>query len=146
MRPNNDRPLPGSAADWLRHAQSDLALTGVTSPPGVLYNQLCFHAQQAAEKSVKAVLIHYGVAFRKAHNMNYLITLLPPRVPLPPEAEEVVGLTSYAVMLRYPGDYEDVTLEEYRDAVRIAQAVVAWAERLISRAMNEGDRIDEQSH
>ena len=126
-----DRPIPGSAADWLRHAQSDLALASAVLPTEVLYNQLCFHAQQAAEKSVKAVLIHYGVEFRKAHDVDYLMTLLPSGASLPPEAEEVAGLTGYAVMLRYPGDYEDVTKEEYREAVETARAVVAWAEQII---------------
>ncbi|HET90798.1 MAG TPA: HEPN domain-containing protein [Chloroflexi bacterium] len=132
----SDRPVPGSAADWLRHAQSDLALAGAASPPNVLYNQLCFHAQQAAEKSIKAVLIHYGVEFRRAHDIDYLMTLLPSAVSLPPEAEQVVGLTGYAVMLRYPGDYEDLTEEEYREAMQIAQTVVAWAERIICETEN----------
>jgi len=102
----------------------------------VLYNQLCFHAQQAAEKSIKAVLIHYGVEFRRAHDIDYLMTLLPSAVSLPPEAEQVVGLTGYAVMLRYPGDYEDLTEEEYREAMQIAQTVVAWAERIICETEN----------
>ncbi|RLC67939.1 MAG: hypothetical protein DRI48_00935 [Chloroflexi bacterium] len=64
----------------------------------------------------------------KVHDMDYLMTLLPP------EAEEVVGLTSYAVMFRYPGDYEEVTKEEYWEAMRIARKVVAWAEQIISGA------------
>lgn len=41
---------PGSPADWLRYAYSDLALAGITPLPQVLLEQLCFHAQQAAEK------------------------------------------------------------------------------------------------
>ncbi|HDQ70900.1 MAG TPA: HEPN domain-containing protein [Chloroflexi bacterium] len=131
-----DRPVPGSAADWLRHARSDLALASVTSLPQVLYNQLCFHAQQAVEKSIKAVLIHHNVEFRKVHDIDYLMTMLPPDVSLPPEAEQVVGLTGYAVMLRYPGDYEDLTEEEYRETIQIAQAVVTWAERIICETEN----------
>ncbi len=126
-----DRPTPGSAADWLRHAKSDLALAVAATPEGVLYSQLCFHAQQAAEKSIKAVLIHYGIEFHKVHNLDYLMALLPSGVALPPEAENVAGLTGYAVMLRYPGDYEDVTKEEYWEAIQLARAVVAWAERII---------------
>jgi HEPN domain len=53
------------------------------------------------------------------------------RAPLPPAAAEAVGLTSYAVMSRYPGDYEEVTEEAYEEAVQLAQAVFAWAERTV---------------
>jgi len=126
-----DKPKPGSAADWLRRAHSDLALASIALPAGVLYTELCFHAQQAAEKSIKAVLVHYGIEFRKAHNIDYLLTLLPKEVPLPSEVEDAVGLTSYAVALRYPGDYEDVTEEAYREAIQAARVVVAWAEQII---------------
>lgn len=111
-----DKPAAGSAADWLRHARSDLSLASVPLPAGALYNELCFHAQQAAEKSIKAVLLHYDIDFRRAHDLDYLMTLLPAEVSLPPEAAEIVGLTSYAVMFRYPGDYEDVAEEEYWEA------------------------------
>ena len=128
-----ERPAPGSAADWLRRARSDLSLASVTLPRDVLYNELCFHAQQTVEKSIKAVLIHRNIEFRKVHDIDYLITLLPPEVSVPPDAEEIVGLTSYAVMFRYPGDYEDVTEEEYRWAIQAARNVYAWAEQIISK-------------
>jgi len=126
-----ETPAAGSSADWLRRARSDLALAGVPMPAGVLYNELCFHAQQAVEKSIKAVLIERGIEFRQIHNIAYLLGLLPPDVPLPPEGMEAVGLTSYAVMVRYPGDYEEITAEMYQDAVRIAQAILRWAEQII---------------
>jgi hypothetical protein len=45
---------------------------------------------------------------------------------LPPE-----GSAHYAVVSRYPGDYEPATAEDWQEAVRIAQAVDAWAARLI---------------
>jgi HEPN domain-containing protein len=77
------------------------------------------------------VLVHCGIEFRKAHDIDYLMTLLPQDVPAPPGAEEIVGLTSYAVMFRYPGDYEDVTEEDYRWAVQAAQTVYDWAEQII---------------
>ena len=50
----HDRPTPGSSADWLARARSDLALAKVPLPEGAMYEDLCFHAQQAAEKAVKA--------------------------------------------------------------------------------------------
>ena len=127
-----DKPITGSASDWLRRARSDLALASVPLPRDVLYNELCFHAQQAAEKSIKAVLVYHGIDFRRIHDIDYLLTLLPDGVPLPPEAEWVIDLTSYAVALRYPGAYEDVTGEEYQEALAAARTVFSWAERILN--------------
>jgi hypothetical protein len=57
-------------------------------PAGVLYELLCIHAQQAAEKSLKAVLIHHGIAPPRTHNlartMRPSATMSPP-VPRPTE-------------------------------------------------------------
>ena len=47
----------GSPQDWLRHARSDLALSRMPKTRAVLYQHLCFHAQQAAEKALKAVFL-----------------------------------------------------------------------------------------
>ncbi len=126
-----EKPAPGSSLDWLRRARSDLALARAPLPQDALYNELCFHAQQAVEKSLKAVLVHHGIEFRKVHYIDYLIGLLPADVSLPPKAVEAVGLTSYAVMSRYPGDYEEVTEGAYQEAVQLAQAVFAWAEQIV---------------
>jgi HEPN domain-containing protein len=121
----------------MRRAQSDLALAGVAVPREVMYNELCFHAQQAVEKSIKAVLVHCCIEFRKVHDIDYLMTLLPPEVSVPPEAGEIVGLSSYAAMFRYPGDYEDVTEEEYQWAIQEARGVYAWAEQILGKSGTE---------
>lgn len=128
------KPLPGSPSDWLRHAHSDLALAAIDLPHEVLYSELCFHAQQAVEKSIKAVLVHSGVEFRRAHDIDYLITLLPVEATMPPEASNIASLTTYAVMFRYPGDYEDVTKEEYTWAIQAAQVAYSWAKRIIEQS------------
>ena len=62
---------PGSPASWLSFAESDLALASVKNP-NVLHNALCFQAQQATEKAVKAVLVAEGIAFPKTHNIGFL--------------------------------------------------------------------------
>ena len=129
----SEKAGPGSAADWLRRARSDLALASLPLPADVLYNDLCFHAQQAVEKSIKAVLIHHGIELRRMHDIGQLIALLPGNAPPPPAAEDAASLTSYAVMVRYPGDYEDVTKEDYLEAAQVAQSVYTRAERIIAQ-------------
>ena len=52
---------------------------------------------------------------------------------MPEEVEDAAILTDYAVMGRYPGDTEPIEEEEYRDAIRLAGAVVCWAEEAIHR-------------
>ena len=123
--------FPGSPADWLRYARSDLELARVVRPDEVLFEGLCFHAQQAAEKAMKAVLIAKGVPPPKTHNIRTLLDLLPQEVIAPQEIEDAASLTDYAVTSRYPGDFESVDEEEYEDTVRLAETVVLWAERII---------------
>lgn len=120
---------PGSPMDWLRHAQSDLHLASIPPPENVLLEGLCFHAQQAAEKAIKAVLIHYRIEFPRTHNIGTLLDLLPESLSLPQELEETTILTDYAVITRYPGDIEAVEIEEYQQAIFLAQTIVSWAEK-----------------
>lgn len=61
-----------------------------------------FHAQQALEKCLKAVLALHGVEFRRTHDLAVLLDLLDRQTGLiPPYAGELDDLTPYAVILRY---------------------------------------------
>ena len=62
---------------WLRDAKSDLALASVKKTKSIRYAHLCFHAQQAAEKAVKAVLLSYGADIPRTHDLAFLVDLLP---------------------------------------------------------------------
>ncbi|MBF0098159.1 MAG: HEPN domain-containing protein [Magnetococcales bacterium] len=60
-----DKPIPGTPLEWLQRARGDLALARVVLPEGGFYADLCFHAQQAAEKAVKAIFRFRNKGFRK---------------------------------------------------------------------------------
>lgn len=77
-------------------------MAGAPPPEGGRYEQLCFFAQQAAEKALKAVFVRKGTDVPYTHNLQLLMDLLPPDAPLVPEHEQVAGLTFYAVAGRYP--------------------------------------------
>ena len=120
----------GSAADWLRHARADLTLSQVTMTPQ-LFELLCFHAQQACEKALKGVLVHFGTTIVKTHNLQTVLDLVAVHCALPAEVTACSGLTDYAVTTRYPGVYEPVTAQEYGEATKTAEAFVRWAEEMI---------------
>ena len=127
-----DRPVPGSAGDWLNRAKGDLALASAPLPEGGFYEDLCFHAQQAAEKALKAVYQKQGWKFRFTHDLEELITGLKNQgLSVPQGVIETIVLTSFASEMRYPGFGEPVTQAEYEEAVRQAKAVVSWAEQVV---------------
>jgi HEPN domain-containing protein len=99
--------------------------------PPVLWESLCFHAQQAAEKAIKAVLIRFGVEPPRIHDIRGLIERLPADLPQHAELRASAELTDYAALARYPWQGEPASEEDYREAVRLAEAVVAWAEEVI---------------
>lgn len=136
-------PPEGQRADaplrWLENARADLALAGVALPPGGLYEHLCFHAHQAAEKSLKAVLLQMGVEFPFTHNLQALFDLLPSDLRTPSTIFEAVDLNPYAVAARYPGETEAVTKSDYRDAMRLADAVTQWAAGIIQDGSSSHD-------
>jgi HEPN domain-containing protein len=137
MPPKQRDPTEG--AEWLRRARSNLALARAgRSAPEVLYEDLCFEAQQAAEKAIKALLIDRKVAFPKTHAIMDLLTILAlSGVAVPEEIRRAGLLTGYAVETRYPGLSEEVTKEDYAQALELAERVVRWAEALLSPGREE---------
>lgn len=127
-----DKHVPGSSENWLARAVGDLALARVPLPDEGYYEDLCFHAQQAAEKAIKAVYKKHDLTFRYTHDLGELLAdLMDKGITIPPEVEEAQILTAYAWEARYPGLAEPVTDEEYREAIQQADDVVRWAKNLI---------------
>lgn len=123
----------GTPQEWLRRAQSNLALATLPKPTNALWEDLCFECQQAAEKAAKAVLVFRRIEFPKTHDIRALLTLLDQTEhEVPPDIWDAVDLTDYAVETRYPGRVESVTEEEFRQALALADRVVGWAAETLS--------------
>ncbi len=122
-------PLPESDPDrWMDRARSDLTLAR-SRPDGVHLADLCFHAQQAAEKAIKALLVARGVEFPYVHDLVFLLSLLGDAGQAVPEpVKSARELTRYASVTRYPGLDDRVSDLQYADALEIAETVVRWAE------------------
>jgi HEPN domain-containing protein len=101
--------------------------------PDEYYEDLCFNAQQCAEKAVKAVFIHRGQTFPYIHDIKKLLDLLKAAgLKVPKYIQAASQLTRFAAVMRYPDQYAAVTMRTHRRAVRLAEAVLRWAERQIA--------------
>ena len=115
---------------WLQRARSDLQLgRAALTTHGVMPEDAAFHAQQSAEKALKALLLHRDISFPKTHAIEVLLDLLKTReVSVPKGVDEAFELSEYAVQTRYPGEWEPVTKTEARKALERAALVLAWVE------------------
>jgi len=64
----------------------------------VVTSGVCFHAQQFVEKLLKAYLVSRGIAFGRAHNLEYLLARCQ-QVDKDFAQIEVGNLTDYAVQV-----------------------------------------------
>lgn len=116
---------------WLKRAESNFKLAKGGKFQGVVYEDLCFEAQQSAEKALKSLLINFEDEFPKVHSFHILLGRLQKYVAVPERIKKVLDLSDYAVQARYPGDYHPVTIGEYRKAIRTAQNVLTWVKKII---------------
>jgi len=130
---SGERFPPDDPREWLNRARSNLAKARNMPEASEIYlEDLCFDAQQAAEKAVKAVLIHLGTRFPYVHDLAQLLALVQEAGQNVPEPIKLAaGLSDYAVEARYPGPAEPVTWQEYEDSVAVAEQVVRWAQEII---------------
>ena len=126
-------------------AESDLAaiLLSLAEQDALAYRKLAgdpeigdalvgFHAQQATEKAIKAVLARNRVAFRRTHDIAELLDLMTDAsLDLPPHAEHLDELNPFAVEMRYglvqPGKLDRAATQALLDVV------IAWALAKLSR-------------
>jgi len=110
--------------EWVTKAEGDLvsALRDWRARKTPNYDAACFHAQQCAEKYLKALLQENGLAFGKTHNLVTLLNLLLSLEPTWSTLEQDLRtLTEYAVDFRCPGAY--ATKQNAADAIAICRDV-----------------------
>ena len=118
---------------WLRRANRDLRAADhdmKADPP--LHDAVVFHCQQAAEKSLKALLVWHDLPFRKTHNLEEIgAACIGFDATLEAVVARAVPLTEYAWRFRYPGELVEPGVAEAKEAVLVARAVYdAAIERL----------------
>lgn len=122
---------PDNPEEWIRRADSSLALS-TSETEGVLYEDLCYQAQQATEKALKAVYIAKKIPYPYTHDINALLSGLEQHdITIPQNLWDSVTLTIYASDTRYPGTEVPVTKKEYLEAVSLARGALRWAQEQI---------------
>jgi HEPN domain-containing protein len=113
-----------STLEWIEKAESDyqLAVSLSRRRKNTFHDQACFHAQQSAEKYLKARLEEANLIAPKKHDLKKLLHLLLPIEPLWAALLLPLNILSqYAVEFRYPGNA--ATAQDVKDAVEYAKAV-----------------------
>jgi len=122
---------------WLVRAKSSLKISKTRIDEDILYEDLCFQAQQAVEKALKGLLIFYNVEPEKTHNLVTLIKELSKYTEVPEEINETAILNDYAVQTRYPGEYTPINEDEYYNAIMITEKCVSWVDKKINELLKK---------
>jgi HEPN domain-containing protein len=114
--------------EWLAKAEEDRSIAvSLFRRKKIPADTICFHAQQAAEKYLKAVLQERRTRFGRTHKLMELVELLGTDAgTLPLMADDLRHLSDYAVIARYPG---------FNANVQDARTAVAAMKRIRSIAM-----------
>jgi hypothetical protein len=115
----------------LRKAQSHrIVLDHVGLDPTIADMIVGFHAQQAIEKLIKAVLSHNQIAYPRVNDLDRLLEA--EQITQPPGAQQLVSLTPWATRLRYEDPPEPTSLDRPA-TITLVEDVADWASAQIPR-------------
>jgi HEPN domain-containing protein len=127
---------------WVAKAEEDrLCIANNLAASSVPWSVICFHAQQAAEKYLKALLISRGTRVERTHDLEFLLEECRKHdATLSVLLADCQALSSYAVDSRYPdvlgGDIEKIA----RDAVAMCDRIcLEIKKRLETGQVENGD-------
>jgi HEPN domain-containing protein len=118
---------------WLEKMEHDLAairlLLGADDAPT---DVVCFHAQQAVEKALKAILAAHAIEPERTHDVIALLDdVILLGVGLENEAASIAALNGYAVGVRYPFHLPDPAPDEARQAAETAERVCGAVRKFV---------------
>jgi len=105
--------------NWIFRANEDIAVIEnlFKSEPELFASSICYHAQQAVEKFLKAYLVFQNIDFPKTHDLDFLL-LECKKIDNKVFDIDFGSLTDFGVSIRYPDDFYLPDKEEtifYRD-------------------------------
>jgi len=129
-----------SSDRWLEYAQTDLEAAANLVSMNLSAGAVCFLAQQAAEKALKAALVQSGNDVPRIHNLDTLRNVLPGDWAVKQEFPDLAELTAWAIESRYPGDWPQPSRDDAHAAVELARGVVGLISAEIARRAAEDVR------
>lgn len=132
---------------WMSYARSDLeAARTLIASPDHYPRQVCFLAQQAAEKAIKAALIFEQIVFPFTHDLDRLRNLLPEKWQVTAAFPDLADMTIWAVEARYPADMPEVLPIDAERAISTAVQVLELLESDLKQKSHRhpDDEMDEQ--
>ena len=111
---------------WLDKAEEDsIACDALMKSERVPYSVVCFHAQQMAEKYLKAYLTFLNVEFRKTHDLVMLLDeyCIPANAELAKIRNYAIILCDYSINTRYPGNFYLLGITEAKEAIDAANCI-----------------------
>ncbi len=112
-------------------ANNDLIAAEAILATGKALDAVCFHTQQAAEKSLKALLALHDVTYPWRHDLTELVEIVTPLAPeITPLVPRIIQLTPFAVEVRYdetfypPYSEANAALKTAAETCRVATQIV----------------------
>lgn len=125
----------------LKKAANDLVAARTTITTGQALDTVCFHSQQAVEKSLKATLALHDVEYPWRHDLGELLELVKPLAPeITPFEDRILGMTPFAVEIRYDEEFEP-PIDEANEALQTALEVHQLISAIVGRSIAEEDRL-----
>ncbi|MBI5473150.1 MAG: HEPN domain-containing protein [Ignavibacteriae bacterium] len=123
--PDAEDPILNKVKKWLAFADEDLqyARHGLAIQNNPPYRLIAYHAQQCVEKHLKAYLVFHKCDFPYSHNISNLLDICSRFATWTEQIRDAEELTPFAITTRYPGEDDDVSLEEASKAIQIAERV-----------------------
>jgi HEPN domain-containing protein len=122
MTPHKEEIKQQFVNKWLGKAAEDLSLAEHLIAENAPYHSaIGFHAQQAAEKYLKAFMVDCQIEFPKTHDLAELLDRVSAvNASLAESLNEITVLSSYGVGARYPADLPEISRAEAGRAVELA--------------------------
>ena len=117
---------------WIDRARSSYEISKTPIKNNIYYEDLCYQSQQAVEKALKGLLIYFGVDPEFTHNIGLLLNELEQITEIPEKIKLATNVTKYAVITRYPGEYDEITKNDYEESIKIAKDCLDWVESKIN--------------
>jgi HEPN domain-containing protein len=110
---------------WMRYALEDLqSAEAIRAVADVPHRTVCFFAQQAAEKALKAAVVFENKDVPRTHDLEAVLALIPPDWGVAGWTGQLAGLSRWATFSRYPGGGPDPTADICEEALSLSHELV----------------------